>query len=248
LFFEGKNMLNLKKEAGFTLVELAIVMVVIGLLVTIVAAGKNIIAAGKVRAVLTEVEEIQSAFVRFQEKYSDLPGDMQDAWSYWGTNCAGSAGDCNGDGDEKISWSWTAGSNVYHEGSQAWHHLQLAEMIGGDKVSGHTGAAKLGQNMPGSKIANAGWTVSYDPATFIANILQLGGEGTSNVNNTPIITPKDSLSIDNKLDDGLPYKGRVRANQSGANTCIDGTTTPNLYKIQNSQKYCYLQFQLDTSL
>ena len=233
-------MRKFKRESGFTLVELAIVMVVIALLVTIVAAGKNIIAAGKVRAVLMEVDSIQSGFVRFQEKYSDLPGDMVDASSYWPMGTCGNP--CDGNGNEQLFWNGAAGAGAYHEGAQALHHLQLADMIGGDPALGHTGNAQLGVNMLSSKIANAGWAVDWNNIIANTNALQLGGEGAGAPNDGAVLHAKDAFAIDDKLDDGLASSGRVRAPTGGK--CAPATT----YDLSVPNKTCILRFQLDSAL
>lgn len=237
-----------RNNSGFTLVELAIVLVVIALLVAIVAAGKNIIAAGQVRAVVKEAEEIQSSMVRFQEKYSSLPGDMPDAEAQFGCGAT-----CNGDGNERIRWNIAIPDGTFHEGPLAFYHLQRAQMLGGDPLTGTDGLAKIGENIPASKIANAGWAVVdlEDYAVLVpifprVNALFLGGrDETYKLNVSPVIEPKNAFTIDDKLDDGAANTGRIRGYSLVAPL---GCEASGAYAVADNRKLCVMSIQLDTSL
>lgn len=63
---------NIKK--GFTLVELAIVLVVIGILLGLVLKGKSIIDAANSRAETTKLSRIKTAVQSYFTKYDRLPG------------------------------------------------------------------------------------------------------------------------------------------------------------------------------
>ena len=83
-----KNQLNLRRhprvrrgltpscKSGFTLVELAITLVIIGLLVGGVLVGKDLISAAEVRAQIQQIEKYNGAVNTFKVKYNYLPGDM----------------------------------------------------------------------------------------------------------------------------------------------------------------------------
>ena len=72
-------MLNLKRvkrdQAGFTLVEIAIVMVIIGLLIGGVLKGQAMIENAKVKRVVKQADEIRAAVMTFYDKYGVYPGD-----------------------------------------------------------------------------------------------------------------------------------------------------------------------------
>ena len=72
-------MLNLKKinkdQAGFTLVEIAIVMVIIGLLIGGVLKGQAMIQNAKVKRVVKQGDELRAAIMTFYDKYGVYPGD-----------------------------------------------------------------------------------------------------------------------------------------------------------------------------
>ena len=66
---------NRKSEAGFTLVEIAIVMVIIGLLIGGVLKGQAMIENAKVKRVVKQADELRAAVMTFFDKYGVLPGD-----------------------------------------------------------------------------------------------------------------------------------------------------------------------------
>jgi len=65
-------MLNSPRRAGFTLVELSIVLVIIGLLVGGVLAGKNLIHGAEIRRVITDINNYKSATIQFKQQYRYL--------------------------------------------------------------------------------------------------------------------------------------------------------------------------------
>ena len=61
---------------GFTLIEMAIVIIIIGLIVGGIMVGQTLISAATVRAQATQIEKYHQAVNTFREKYGYLPGDM----------------------------------------------------------------------------------------------------------------------------------------------------------------------------
>ena len=66
---------NGKRQAGFTLVEIAIVLVIIGLLIGGVLKGQAMIQSAKVKRVAKHADEIRAAVMTFYDKYGQYPGD-----------------------------------------------------------------------------------------------------------------------------------------------------------------------------
>src|SRR5262249_29246794 len=104
------------KQSGFSLLEIAIVLVIIGLLLGGVVKGQELITGARVRSVIAEQEGIKTAFFGFQDRYRALPGDYRAAST--SINCSG--GCANGDNNGYINAPNSAG---LHEEILAWQHL-----------------------------------------------------------------------------------------------------------------------------
>jgi prepilin-type N-terminal cleavage/methylation domain-containing protein len=234
-------------RAGFSLVELAMVMAVIGLMIGGVIVGKSMIRSSQLRATVSEYQRYVAAGQAFDTKYGGLPGDITNATSYWGDNasyCAdgaitdGTPGTCNGDNSgslDKASAASTTG-----EIFQAWNQMALAGMIEGSYSgiagSGSTIHSIIGTNVPRSKLANSGWAIynwgNYSGAVATLyqynyqNTLILGGNAASSIINTARLKPEEAQSIDAKLDDGRPASGLMLVREGTAfNTATSCTTS-----------------------
>ena len=256
---------------GFSLLEMAIVMTIIGLLVGGVLTGKSLIRAAELRALQTEMTRYQIAIKTFSDKYGALPGDMANATDFWGavappascwsTSSAGTIATCSGDGNGTIT-NYDTGINTY-EAFRAWQHLANAGLISGI----YTGVAgpgsdrhhKVGINCPRSTaIPGIGYAVFFvATGTFSGSwysltnktILQIGGEDT--ILNAvepflPVFTAQEAYSIDKKMDDGLPGTGLVRTQQSNTPACATSLNpTTATYDTSSDLVNCPLLYVID---
>src|SRR5713226_231870 len=93
-------------EAGFTLVEIAIVLVIIGLLLGGILKGQEMITQAKIKNVINDFNGITAAMNSYQDRYRALPGDDINAASRWAGAIAGTG---NGQFDKG-----GAGTEVYN--------------------------------------------------------------------------------------------------------------------------------------
>ena len=63
------------KQSGFTLVEIAIVLVIVGLLLGGVLKGQELITSGKAKALYADKAALQTAYNVYQDRFRALPGD-----------------------------------------------------------------------------------------------------------------------------------------------------------------------------
>jgi prepilin-type N-terminal cleavage/methylation domain-containing protein len=68
---------NEKKNQGFTLIEISIVLVIVGLLLGGILQGQSLIRSMQVKDVIATIKDIQTASQYFQERYHYLPGDWR---------------------------------------------------------------------------------------------------------------------------------------------------------------------------
>ena len=70
-------------QKGFTLVEIAIVLVIIGLLLGGVLKGQELINSAKVKNIASDFRNVQVMIYGYQDKFRKLPGDDNTATSRW---------------------------------------------------------------------------------------------------------------------------------------------------------------------
>ncbi len=122
-------------QGGFTLVEIAIVLVIIGLLLGGVLKGQELITQAKIRNVANDINGMSAAVYGYQDRYKKFPGDDNDAASRW-TNPATVSGD--GNGAVGVAGQATvidcAGAGADGENCRFWQHLRLSGFVGGDSA------------------------------------------------------------------------------------------------------------------
>jgi prepilin-type N-terminal cleavage/methylation domain-containing protein len=180
----GKTARKAALTAGFTLIELSIVLVIIGLIVGGVLVGRSLIRQAEIQSVITDLRTYTNAVEQFQQKYNALPGDMANATSYWGastgvgSNCTNGwfssstspTSTCNGNGDGLIGNPSTGAGGHSGEDILAWQHMANAGMITGNytgRSSQVTGWVQLGVNAPSSRVDGA--------AFYLTNNFELWG-------------------------------------------------------------------------
>ncbi|MEJ0009746.1 MAG: prepilin-type N-terminal cleavage/methylation domain-containing protein [Alphaproteobacteria bacterium] len=229
---------------GFTLVELAIVLVIIGLLVGGVLTGADLIKSAQLYAINQGKEDIVAATMTFQNKYGRLPGDWMHATDTFGiaggtgsdATCQntptpqGSTATCNGDGDGHL--------HTVSEDLRFYQQLGAAGLIKGSytganaTLSSYINAFTAGVSLPEARQSGYGYLTTWNnyqagsTSTFATNYGHYveyiyAPAITSGSANASVFTqtPADMARFDAKFDDGLPGTGTVVTPNKG-----DGTT------------------------
>ena len=133
--------MKLKTNKGFTLVEIAIVLVIVGLLIGGVLKGQEMITNAKLKRIESDNAGIAAAMFSYKDRYLQLPGDDSDAENRFDAYVA--ADNANGGGDGTIGggndWD-TATTTPWTDGNQEtlkfFGHLRAAGLVpGGAKDS-----------------------------------------------------------------------------------------------------------------
>lgn len=123
-----------KLQSGFTLIEIAIVMVIIGLLLGGVLKGQEMITNARLKNVVNDFNGISAAIFSYQDRYNALPGDDPGGDGRWGGTAALGA---EGDGVVAGAYTIVDGST---ESSIFWEHLHSSGLIAGTALDHPTTA------------------------------------------------------------------------------------------------------------
>ncbi len=219
------------RDNGFTLIELAVVLLIISLIVGGIVTGSSLIHSSRIASVIKDFSKYESAIGAFRVKFDDaIPGDMRNATDIWGAEVF------NGNGNRAICTNAVFMPDPETEIMGFFEHLSKAGMIEGS-YNGH-GDEEIGVNLPSSSIEQATFrprcfeniddyfnppfiALMADTGDTILEFRKLGSEGAA-------LAPKDAYLIDKKTDDGYPGRGDLlgaRSQEGSAvpNNCSTGT-------------------------
>ncbi len=215
------NTLKQTAKAGFTLVELAIVLVIIGLIVGGVLVGQDLIKAAEIRSTMADLESYNAAATTFRNKYNGLPGDLlaSRASQYGMTTRTGAEG--KGDGNSLMEGCAAGVPSLGCETALFWVDLTTAQLIpdafstATDAPVNAASAAALEPILPNTPLRDIAKVHVYTQAGrnyFAVTNFTTDASGVQAVINArAALTPAEASQIDEKADDGLPTTGIVRS-------------------------------------
>ena len=189
-----------RRQAGFTLVEIAIVLVIIGLLLGAILKGIQMINSAKVRRLAELSTSVQAAYAGFTDRYRRVPGD----WNAAAASIAIGA-PITGGGNNTGRIDNPPGFAVWMESNALWEQLAKADFISGRYlgsgfVEPDTGNALAPLN-PFGRVMLVGRTADIEGAASARLHVMLG-------RGIPVAIARE---FDVKLDDSVPDKGSIRA-------------------------------------
>jgi prepilin-type N-terminal cleavage/methylation domain-containing protein len=212
-----------RRQHGFTLIEIAIVLVIIGLLLGGILKGQELITSARVRNLISQQDGIKAGFYGFQDRYRAFPGDYLLA----DRNLGGTGTISIGNGDGRIQKGAVpvtrdGVTSVTDEDNLVWEHLTRAGFLNGSFTYSGGEATDLStpKNPYGSFVG-----LAYD-AVY--------GDGTAtnpvrhNLKTGRQIPVEIAAEVDRKTDDGDPTAGAFQFSTFGAvepptaATCVNG--------------------------
>lgn len=202
------------ENSGFTLIELAIVLVIIGLLLGATLKGQELINSAKVKNMANDFKNIQIQLYSYQDKYKALPGDDAAAQLHLGATAT------NGDGDGIIEGVYNANSG---ESYQFWQQLRLAKLATG--TTDITAANYLPVNADGGRVGiqdGATPSIVHLNGTYIVCSSQVAGQLVK--------------QLDLMLDDGNTATGAFMATAASVDG-VSAAAAVSVTAVSDASKY-----------
>ena len=234
-----------RSQSGFTLVEIAIVLVVIGLLLGGILKGRELVDSARVRSLADLNAGAQAAYYGFVDRYRQVPGDMTAAAAAaaLGDTSIAAGGNANGRLDT-ADWG---------EASALWVHLTRAGFLQGRYDGGATSASTYSDADIAPKNAFNGYmllarTRDYSTPGGGPTATQTPRLGFVFGDNIPVNIARE---LDVKVDDQRPLTGALRftgtttfshPGVSEATTLCMTSPTSNDYDIAGDAQHCNLVY------
>jgi len=206
-------MKSMHKAQGFTLVEIAIVLVIIGLLLGGILKGQEMITQAKIKNVIADFSGISAAYHGYVDRYKKIPGDDPCAGAgagltvgNCGTTTARWTGATGGNGNGQVGGTYNS-ATATDESRLWWDHLRRAGFVSG-----------VGDQQPFNALTGQIGVQTGDNAGGPA--LGTDAAGTGGFSGLVIcsanLPDKIAIAADTQMDDGVPTAGSVRGQLQAA--------------------------------
>lgn len=220
-----------KRQSGFTLIEIAIVLVIIGLLLGGILKGQELINSARVKNLATDFRNIPLFIYGYQDKFRVLPGDDPQANTHVGTTGITPA---SGNGNGVINGNWFS-TTAADESILFWQHVRLAGLA--------PGLTTIPATLPGDynpKNASGGMIGIQSGTTAVADTPIVGANGNA-IGGAYIICSTGILGkfvkqLDIQMDDSDTAAGSMMATPT-TNPLAKGATATATTAINDATSY-----------
>jgi prepilin-type N-terminal cleavage/methylation domain-containing protein len=217
-----------RNQSGFTLIEIAIVLVIIGLLLGGILKGQELINSAKIKNLATDFRNIPVYIYGYQDKFKALPGDDKDVVTHLGASATlatgpatcnnGAAAPCTGNGVIDGLWNSTTTTD---ETFVFWQHVRLAGLANGSTTL--TDPAYLPTNAGGGQIG-------IQSGSSSATINPITDSSGNPIRGSYVICSSGILGkyvkqLDIQMDDGNTASGSMMAVPTGSAVNTAATAT-----------------------
>lgn len=190
-------------QSGFTLIEIAIVLVIIGLLLGGVVKGQELVNGAKVKNLASDFRNIPILIYSYQDKFRAIPGDDSAVTSHLsGSTQASTPSNANGNGVLDGAWNSTTATD---ESYLFWQHVRLANLTTGPTAT--SSGDYLPKNASGGALGLQSGSTTNAP---IKDASDTGIRGTYVICSSSI-PGRFAKQLDTQLDDGNTAAGMMLA-------------------------------------
>ncbi|MEW6687765.1 MAG: prepilin-type N-terminal cleavage/methylation domain-containing protein [Pseudomonadota bacterium] len=186
------------RQEGFTLVEIAIVLVIIGLLLGGILKGQEMITQAKIKNIVADFSGVSAAYYGYQDRYRAIPGDDANAATRWTGAIAG-----NGNGQVAGTYNNACPTTVAAgtpESCLWWDDLRRAGFVSGS-----------GGQQPFNAVTGMIGVQTGDGAGAATMLNVAGGNGFVGLIICSAGLPdKIAIAVDTQMDDASSNTGTVR--------------------------------------
>ena len=198
------GIIPVRLQAGFTLVEIAMTLAVIGLLIGSVIKGQELITNVRLKKMEKDSIDISMAIFAYQDRYGPFPGDDNKVTSRFSVYADGindpAANDINGNGDGLIDGNWIGDANS--ETANLWKHLRAAGLISGNGDD----------DRPPKNAYNGNIGVRDDSLKITGHVIVFG-----------LIEGRVAAIVDSRHDNNNPSSGYIQSDLSAQ--LMDGSAS-----------------------
>jgi prepilin-type N-terminal cleavage/methylation domain-containing protein len=181
------------RRAGFTLVELSIVLVIIGLIIGGVLTGRQIMQNAAITNALNSIQAFEAQFQTYVQNYGAIPGDDTNAKTRF-PNASIPSGGSGTLGNGTLDGNFDS-ATANDETRLVWAELRAANLV--KQVGGSDQTLQPANPFGGIYGFQHG---AFSTGGIVTNVVCLSG------------VPADAAqAIDSRLDDGISNSGSIQA-------------------------------------